>query len=262
MTLTTTREKRQAIHNPVAVEQQYTTLHHSCHSPSPHPLFIPTFLCLSIKQEKRLFPTPSVIISPFPQVLGGRWGPSMGWSSRYRPINSPQALCWGRQERNPYQYLSVMPPAVRHSQAACLAQTALHGPPVETQRGWGFNARMALEYRPPQRIEVCFLISSLLTTPAHQRAVSLEDSGPGGGHSNGTECFVSGSGLPDRPPVRACPGDVVLCMEGIGKAEGEGWTEEEKDRWKWKRRVDWRSSIKPAVNFPTSCGDRDRKGEI
>lgn len=29
MTLTTTGEKRQAIHNPVAVGQQYTTLHHS-----------------------------------------------------------------------------------------------------------------------------------------------------------------------------------------------------------------------------------------
>lgn len=29
MTLTTTRENGQAMHNPVAVEEQYTTLHHS-----------------------------------------------------------------------------------------------------------------------------------------------------------------------------------------------------------------------------------------
>lgn len=42
-----------------------------------------------------------------------------------------------------------MPPTARHSQAACLAQTALHGPPVETERGWGFNASVALECGPP-----------------------------------------------------------------------------------------------------------------
>ena len=78
-------------------------------------------------------------------------------------------------------------------------------------------------------MEVCFLISSLLTAPAQQRALSLEDRGPGGGHSNGTESFVSGSGLPDRPPVRACPGDAVLCMERIRRARGEGRREEEKE---------------------------------
>lgn len=42
-----------------------------------------------------------------------------------------------------------MPPAARHSQAACLAQTALHGPPVETQGGWGFSVSMALQCGPP-----------------------------------------------------------------------------------------------------------------
>lgn len=42
-----------------------------------------------------------------------------------------------------------MPPAARHSQAACLAQTALHGPPVETQGERGFSAIVALECGPP-----------------------------------------------------------------------------------------------------------------
>lgn len=59
----------------------------------------------------------------------------------------------------------------------------------------------------------------------------MEDRGPGGGHSNGRECFVFGSGLRDRPPVRACPGDTVLCMERIRRARGEGRREEEKGGW-------------------------------
>ncbi|TNN74250.1 hypothetical protein EYF80_015493 [Liparis tanakae] len=36
----------------------------------------------------------------------------------------------------------------------------------------------------------------------------------------------------DRPPVRVCPGDAVLCMERIRRARGEGRREEEKEGWR------------------------------
>lgn len=44
-----------------------------------------------------------------------------------------------------------MPPTAWHSQAACLAQTALHGPPVKKERGqrMGFQCKCGTGCKPP-----------------------------------------------------------------------------------------------------------------
>ncbi|KAK5617441.1 hypothetical protein CRENBAI_006023 [Crenichthys baileyi] len=81
-----------------------------------------------------------------------------------------------------------MPPA--------MAQTSLHGAPLETHRGGGFSGNLL----------------SLLTAPTQQRALSLEDRSPRsvGGYSKSREGDALFLGRLPRPAP--CPGDAVLCM--------------------------------------------------
>lgn len=80
-------------------------------------------------------------------------------------------------------------------------------------------------------------------------------------HLNGTGGFVSGSGLRDRPSVRACPGDAVLCMGRIRRGPERGGEEKTEQGRVGEGRVGWRSSVKPAVDFHPTCGDAEKGRE-
>lgn len=118
-----------------------TSTHWPCRFLMPHqelsltPNSPSSSVCLS--NRKSAFPLHLLLSSLFHEYWGVRGGcPGAG-----HPVNSPQALCWGLLERNPYQYLSVMPPTVRHSHAACLAQSSTAWASCRDTEKMGFQCK-------------------------------------------------------------------------------------------------------------------------
>lgn len=119
---------------------------------TPTPPAVHQHLSPSVCQTGRSpFPPPSVIFFTSLWVLGGvgRGRPRAGHPVRGL-LTVPELSAGAYWREIHINTLSVVPPSARHNQVACLAQTALHGPPVLKEREeMGFQGKCATVCKPP-----------------------------------------------------------------------------------------------------------------